>query len=128
MGELQDELETQWPRKGAHGSLFTSLGPKTYALRVTGGGGEHLADIVRYKGVIMSSAVAKAMTLDVMRELVTVDGSERREVEQVFFRKDVAKQRVEAMTVLKTCRFTSSKRRFIIDSPRLETRPFGFIE
>ena len=132
MGELQDELETQWPGKQARGAVFSSLGPKTYALRVVDGNtGERLGDIVRYKGVIMTSAAAGRLTLDEMRVLALPGGSGERgavQVEQLLFRKNIAKRRVETLTILKTCRFTSNKRRFLPDSPRLETLPFGHVD
>lgn len=76
------------------------------------------------KGISLTSLVRQTLSHNILAKMV-IDAKPIR-LPQMQFKKNIKKQSMETRDLLKRVSFISNKRRFIPDSARLDTLPYGF--
>lgn len=138
-GELKDELEADYPGQNAFIAAYSCLGSKTYILIICDGSGRLLEIRKRMKGIIINYLADQVMDRDRFVRIVEQARSSAREdpidddtelgvtrVRQTVFKKNYRKLSVRTMDILKRVQFTSNKQRILLDTPNLDSIPFGF--
>lgn len=123
-GKLKDEVEAAYPGQQAYIRRFTSTGPKSYAYEVCNGKGQVIDTALKMKGISLTWNALEKLNQEKMVKLLR--GGGHLVVPQMQFKKNIKKQSVHTVNLLKKISFVSSKRRFIPNSSRLDTIPFGY--
>ena len=125
LGNLKNEIETEFPNRGAYISDFVSTGAKSYAYKVADVNGETIAEVVKVKGGRQTIKNAEVFTfkslLAATREGLQLEGT------QLLFTRDIHTQTNKSLNVTKKFAFSSNKRRLLPDTPTIETLPYGYI-
>ena len=120
LGQLKNELETDYPGRNARITEFVALGPKSYAYQIHDGKGELIKQVCKIKGLKMG-AVGVRIGVDQLRDIIK--NHSRLSFPQRKFIKNFGS--IHILDTSQEIGFTSNKRRIIDNSPTLDTLPFG---
>ena len=120
LGQLKNELETDYPGRSARISDFVALGPKCYAYQVRDGDGNLIKDVCKIKGLKMGSDGVR-IGVEELRDIIK--NQSRMSFRQVKFKKNYGT--ICITDTNQEIGFTSNKRRILDESPTLDTLPYG---
>ena len=119
LGELKDELNSDYPGKNPHIISFASIGPKCYSLTIQGND----PTIFPVKARKTKGLHNVYVTEDDMFEML--ETGSKKEFDQIQFRKNYLKESVHVKSEKKSLSMTSKKRVILSKSDEFDTLPYG---